>query len=513
MRIPAKSRLAETAFVGAVTVMIMLVALVDRWPTVFYDSGGYYLLGEDVAQSLHLTRKTYALYPDIPPEDVKASAVPDDWGLDGFALGSRSSIYGFLMYVCQRVGTLWLLAAVQALAAAAALHLLWKKTAPLPAWTYPVWAGGLVLSSSVAFFAAFMMPDIFGGISAIGLLLLLVWDDRLRRWQRAAVVVALSFTLACHASNIMIAIVMIPIASGLLWFGGVGPRSLKQRLLWVTIAIFVAICLNGAFLVGVKLRTGRTLHTMPYLTARLLADGPGRTYLYQACDNGVHFALCRFRQAALADADDILWSYDPRYGVMSVANPETEAAILHEQLHFVAGVIAYDPLGVIRAEFHNWWRQLTMFETGEDPILSPDFFLTDSYWETTNFRLLLPGAERCRPLGPGCVSPFEEGIGVIDGLQKYSLIAALVTLAWTARPRSIGRKFTGLRLTTPPMVMASRALLAIVVVNGFISGVLSAPHPHYEARLIWVVPALAFLIWLDKASRVTATPRATEGSS
>jgi hypothetical protein len=61
MRIPAKSRLAETALVGAVTVMMMLVALVDRWPTVFYDSGGYYLLGEDVAQTLHLTRKMYAL--------------------------------------------------------------------------------------------------------------------------------------------------------------------------------------------------------------------------------------------------------------------------------------------------------------------------------------------------------------------------------------------------------------------------------------------------------------------
>jgi hypothetical protein len=502
-------------FVIAATALLMSVALIDGWPTVFYDSGGYYLLGEDVAQTLHLTKKALALYPDTPPDVTPPGQAKDDWGLDRFALGSRSSIYGFLMYACDRIANLWLLIVAQACAAAWILYLLWRKVAPAaPGWSYLAWVAALSAGSSLAFFVAFVMPDVFAGVAGLSVILLMVWGDRLSAAEKAGAWATLVFSLACHTSNPAIVFLLLPVAALVLWRQGVEPVRIGRNTALVAMAVVAAVAANFTFLAGVKLRTGGALHAMPFLAGRLLADGPGRRYLYQACDHGADYALCRFRTAPLDNADDIFWSFDPQHGVMSVTDDQTKLAIVRQQPRFVMGVIAAYPLDVARAELGNFITQLTMFESGYDPISSPDFFLTDSYWKTTNFRKLLPGAEHCRPTGPGCVSPFQAQLEWLKALQGVVLATAVCLLGWQV-VRPLGRASLAGRIDwradSARTVSASLILVAFVFVNGFVSGVLSAPYPRYESRLIWVVPALAGLLpiaWFGQR-RVRASRRAT----
>ena len=52
-------------------------------------------------------------------------------------MGARSPFYGLLLYVTDKIGGAWLLAAVQALIAAWMIYLLWRVAAPQAAhWTY-----------------------------------------------------------------------------------------------------------------------------------------------------------------------------------------------------------------------------------------------------------------------------------------------------------------------------------------------------------------------------------------
>ena len=96
-------KLASVLLVGAV--LLMSTAFLAGRPSVFFDTDGYYLMGENLTQVIKSL-----------PEAIKSRGaslrvpVSDDDQIDIAIMGARSPYYGFLLYLTDKIGGTWLLA-------------------------------------------------------------------------------------------------------------------------------------------------------------------------------------------------------------------------------------------------------------------------------------------------------------------------------------------------------------------------------------------------------------------
>ena len=182
--------------------LLMSTAFAGGRPSVFFDTDGYYLMGENLTQAIK--RLPAALAGD---HKALTTPVSDDDQIDITIMGARSPWYGFFLYVIDHIGGVWLVATVQALVCAWTLYLLWRAAAPEAAeWTYLALMAGLTVGSTLPFFTTFIMPDVFAGVAAAGFVLLTVFPDRLARWEKAGVFALLAFAYVVHASHMLTAI-------------------------------------------------------------------------------------------------------------------------------------------------------------------------------------------------------------------------------------------------------------------------------------------------------------------
>jgi hypothetical protein len=165
--------------------MLLWFSLANGRPSVFADTALYYSQAEYLADAIGLVA------PDdnrLPPGDPTAlPARPGEPNVSALIDGGRSPIYGLFVYLLERAGGLWMVAAAQALMVALALYLLFRAAAPLlgDAW-YLLWMAAICAVTSAPAFSGFIMPDILGGVAGVAGLTILVYWDRLAWPSRAA---------------------------------------------------------------------------------------------------------------------------------------------------------------------------------------------------------------------------------------------------------------------------------------------------------------------------------------
>ena len=101
----------------------------------------------------------------------------------------------------------------------------------------------------------------------------------------------------------------------------------------------------------------------PFLMARLIADGPGYDYLVANCPD-VGLEICTFLPRLPVGSDAFLWSKDPALGVYGAAAPDIRRQLGEEQLSFVLGVLAFDPIGQLKAS-RGFLEQIGRFGLNE----------------------------------------------------------------------------------------------------------------------------------------------------
>ena len=121
-------------------------------------------------------------------------------------MDARSPWYGMYLYGVESLGSLWGLAALQALILSFSLEALYRRLAPARG-SRPGLAGwlgvmaGLCVFSTLPFFVGFAMPDVFIGSGLIGLFLLIArWRD-LSALERAAHLFLVFLAFAFHRAN------------------------------------------------------------------------------------------------------------------------------------------------------------------------------------------------------------------------------------------------------------------------------------------------------------------------
>jgi hypothetical protein len=244
-------------------------------------------------------------------------------------------------------------------------------------------------------------------------------------------------------------------------------------------------------------RTGTQLHRPPFLMARILADGPGRTYLHKVClGPDKPYVICRAVRAPLTRSDDVLWEESPKLGAFNaLKSPDLQLKMEAEENAFVLGAIRNDPGGVFAAAIKNWIDQFTRISS-HDPLRDPRQFLANDYWKTTRLVDLIVDPRQCKPIGPGCTPPFD--MRLVKHWHELVFVLCLLFAGWRlsrpdARAALMDRKAPWSHETVR-LVAVGVILLGMIVLNAGVCGVISGAFSRYQARIVWLAPCAAGLL-------------------
>ena len=459
---------AHALRVIAGALLLMVPILLNGRPFPFTDTATYFQSGYYVIQSF---TDRY-----VPISDFSRSY-----------LGARSPFYGLPLTGLEAIGTLWLVVALQALAAAQMLDMMARAIGGALArtiyWTSII---ALMLVSSLPLFIGFVMPDLSAAFAAIAIALLVFYPERAARWERIGLWIALTAALTFHLTHMFVAVFAMPAALGLHWLLKMPERTKRAVKLGAAFAIGAVAWI---VLAVVNTNLPKPLYSPPFLTARVLADGPGKAYLRHACAaDKDRYVLCVYADKPFNNSDEILWSWSKERGVFATAPHAMRVQLMAEQRRFVLDSILYDPMAQIRASSWAFVKQLAAVGVDEGFKLDAHFWMTyppDFYLKTMAIRVNL-----CPEPLVKCPArlPLEE-ISVWNTV--WVGIASVYLLGWTISAFVTG----GLRNDAEMRLFAAfgAALLFTVIVNAAVCGILSGPFPRYQARIAWLIPALAII--------------------
>jgi hypothetical protein len=485
-------RLTIGAAIVLGAVALMAPCFVAGHPNIFPDTSAYHLIGQWLAEQAGLTFD----------HGFGLMRHRRDLGMFFTMAGARSPYYGLLLFFTTVQGSAWAIVAVQALAASALIALTLRVVLRrLRLRHFAVAIAFLTLASTLPYFVSFVMPDVFLGLGALSAILLLVFFDRLTRPERWSLGVFLAVTLTFHATNAPAILALVLTAVAALVLEALPARPTRAALAIVACGLVVSVGAGALYPVAVQALAHRELSRPPFLTARLLADGPGRVYLRKACvGDAAPFAVCRYRALPLTDANDILWSMNPRKGAFEPADHATRLTMTREEPRFVAAVIAAYPVVTLERLAMDSVNELTQVSV-LDTLGYSDRALIGA---GPHFKPLIDAVRFCIRRPSYCnTTPAQE---VSEDVLRGTLIACALYLAARLALRAFEvRLWLHRAPLSPRLAAAVVGVFVLMVVNALVCGALSGVYARYEMRIAWLVPLFAILAFLE-----TRTPSVAE---
>jgi hypothetical protein len=484
-----KTSVTLAALVGA-TLLLMWPAFYNHQPFFFSDTTAY-IRGVDAAMV-----KLFGVSSAWTQQESDLSSNPGHMAQDGHisqdghmaqdktVLAGRSVFYGTLVYLGDRSGGEWLCIGIQALVVVLALFGLLRMLG-LQTWPHLIGLVAVLAAfTPLPLYASFLLPDVFTGLTILACALLLTWDLRRHRPMALGWFALLSASLTFHTTHALLAVLMAGVGLVLyLW-----RRSLvvPRGLVAIAGALVIAYLCGTAFTVGVTRLSGQPPLTPPFLMARLIDDGPGYDYLRDTCP-GSGFQACRFVERLPMQSDQFLWSRDPKIGAFAVADPGVRRALSREQYRFALAVFAHEPLAQTAVSLRNALEQAFLLKLTEFEYTPED---------KTTFAVKVPAGY----FASMQTTPAYTGKMPILALSVLSYTSAAVGLAFLLFCFYSGRY----RRARPPQQFMTLACWVLfgVFANAAVCGVLSGPHDRYQARVIWLIPAMALIAyWQTRRQR------------
>lgn len=443
---PPARRLAAPLRRALSVAAVLLGAALMAWPAVL---NGYPLVFIDSVSYLGQT-----LFPEWP------------W--------DKTPAYGAFLHGFHWGWSLWLALAGQALILS---HLLWVAQRAARGGITPLAhiavCAGMAALTSLPWFTATLMPDVFAGVAPLCLLLLGLARERLSRAEAAWLTLLGAFAVAAHLSH-------LPTALALVVFIAVAMRGVMAPLR-ATLPIAIAV---GALVGANAWAFGKpTLspHGAVFLLARLQADGPAARTIRFACPRaGWH--LCGFAARMPMDSDHFLWSAEGPPNRQPNGTPISMGAmrLAPEAAAIVGRTLRERPGEVAAAMARNTLAQAGMVEVGD----------------TLGNRHLAASARRAIAVLPaGELAAFDAGAqmrGELAGLAAPYLLPHRAVLLGSLALLLVALVLALARRDRVRFALVAGLLLAVGV-NAFATGALSAPVDRYGARIVWLLPLAAVL--------------------
>jgi len=357
-------------------------------------------------------------------------------------------------------------------------HILWLTQRVVQGQASPLWhmalCGFAALATTAPFSASLLMPDIFAPIVALGLFLLGFGGAVLGWLERAYLVALVALGIAAHLAHLPLALGLCGVALLLcLW-------RYPARLLAMALPVVLAM---AALFVTNAIGHGRfalSPYGASFMLARLQEDGPATALLKARCPDAGWY-LCTFTDRLPMPANDFLWASDSPVNRDATGQPRFLGGMMlaPEAGQIVAETLRADPLGVARAMAGNALVQLGSFDIGDT--------LDDAHFTVA----IRPRIEQ--GFSAGELAAFDQSrqtqgvlknaLTPLNPIHLLVVLLALPMLGWAAW-RGQG-----------PRLAFALFMLAAVLGNALICGGLSAPHPRYGARIMWLLPVAAMLFW------------------
>jgi len=436
-------------------------AFLSGFPLMYPDTPAYLLAGRRVAAAILLNHRS-SYY------------------------GGRSLIYSLGIFPFHLDRTVWPVAALQCLLTSWLLWLVFRSISPRKSWIhFLILIALLSLLSSLSWFGSFIMPDILGPDLYLCIFLLVFAPDTISRAERVALYLISWWAIVSHATHLLIVIALCCALTAVAIFKQIPLRRYlaiaAELAIIIVLAVGAQISLN-AFLYGQPSLGG---DRPPFLTARLVADGPGRWYLEKHCPES-GWEMCRYVNNLSGSSNRFLWSQD---GVWVNATLSSRKLILSQDQSLAIAIFRAYPREQFVQSLNNFLRQLVTFDLGGfGPHFTIDMELSKAlpkaqwlYFESRQAHNQLPR---------------RLFYWIQHGAVVASLVGLAILLPWFLRSRPM-------RLIALGFVIA-----AAIVANALFTSTLSTVDGRFGSRAIWLVPFFAVLCILQIAvlhRRATST--------
>lgn len=483
---------------GAIASVLMLTwpALVNGGAFFFPDTGTYLRSADAIVGELTGLHSEWsdrrALYVDSPQERAapasqnqppSAAAEPAEAGPLHPVLLGRSIYYGLAVFP---LIVLFGSAAAALFQGGLAVLTIWLCLAAfgcersrMPAMLL-LTSAALASLTSLPFFVSMLMPDVFAGFAiALGVSAAVGWHRLVRR-ERLCLAILLVFSAMGHSSHVLL---LVALAGATLLATFLTSGKGRIAVVLMVLAATGGILGEQAFVHAVAHRLGEAPIRPPFLTARLINDGPGYRLLTTRCPE-IGLTACRFVDRMPSDSDNFLWSRDPREGVFSTESLAVQRDLARQDTRFAIETVKHDPVGVATSSLHSIGRQvgLTDLNLFNYAIMSTDD-LSSSIPEP--FASEIRNSRYGRATMPVAFSRWAN---------LATAIGAVLFLSAVALGRTRERPVAAVRT-------AAALILAAVALNAAITGALSKPHDRYNVRVIWVLQLATLAILASRSPR------------
>lgn len=467
------------------------VFAVNGRPLFYFDTVGYISQGHSALRQLGIRGESPLSVRVAKLEAEKAAnaaaghVAPDMAEIDAENTvdGSRSSVYALAAGIAARMQFLEGLIFLNVAAVLIALWLPMRVAArrwglPVPvsqAVAMPVIVASL---GSLPFFIAYLMPDTFAPVLLLTVATLTVFARHMRPWEILIAVALGSTAIVSHLSHLAIGVLMVP-ASALV------SVILSRRRWWLPPALVLVIVGIGfaeqsALRSAAKAMSDSEVVIKPYITARLIQDGPGMTYLETHCPDD-DIPTCKLH-AALQWSDDpyritathIVFETSARLGSFRLMTPEDQKAVADDQIGFFFDVLADQPMATVMAFLKNTFIQSGWVAVDltipTDKIVAQNKDVTGLAFSTFDH---------------GRITRDTGWLGPLTTWHEiFYVLSLLVIVALVLLPRRVPGEVKALA------VMVILGILA----NALVCGGISQPSTRYGARVVWLLPLIATVL-------------------
>jgi hypothetical protein len=437
--------------VAVLTPLLLWPTLLNHHPYLFWDSYGYFTQGRDYWQVM-----AGFLGLGLVPPEAEAGWIGAAGRMLVLDPAIRSVSYSLVFWPVAVLGGFWLTVTVNAAVAVYTVDVALDRLLGLSFPRRVAVLVGLAALSSVSWFASYVMPDLFGGLMILGMAVLVFAWDRLAGTQRVALMALVALGASFHAANLPLALALVVTAAVL-------APARRLAIAWrLGLPVVVAVLLLAGLGWLAFGRPSLAPKSPPFLLARQVEDGPTIPYLRDNCGRE-DWALCPHLGSLWDNAQDFLWSPVNSYWAWEDLRDRLRA----EEKALVLRAALARPGMQLRASAANTLDQLVRFGL-DDLVLGRGALIEpQDYWFTYQWD----------------VPVRKYGLGGFSALIYATVTLSLVVILWAAWPSR--------ERSRPAFPRAAWFLLAGIVLNAAVCGILSGPYHRYQARVAWLVPMLA----------------------
>ncbi|MEM1129225.1 MAG: hypothetical protein AAGH83_01755 [Pseudomonadota bacterium] len=420
-------------------------------------------------------------------------------GADTTVTTGRSIFYGIVAWASLYTTKLWGLVIFQAFLTAGVLSII-VSLLRLPAVYLLIAAAFVACLSPASLFVGMAMPDFLAPLTVLCFALIIPFAQRLSTAEIVFLLGTVTFAMLSHKSHLALGAVLL-LGSAILWpLLGLGQKYAWRGIRLACLPFVAVLGLNLAVEVAADRIFGVSFTSRPHLTAHLIDDGPGSDWVKEHCGapagaadpNSHDLAICDHRQTLPTEWRNFLFAKDPAVGVYvaSTTTPAQQRALSEQDTQFAIEVFKNDPMGTVSFAVTEFAAQLLRFEGSGVPLSAVEVGRMDHLFPPRISDMAIDsrfgGADQ-----PLILFDRLTVIGVAFGM---AVMVFSLAMGMTGRGPFVSNVASadqdGADIVRPLVIF----MVAGVVINAAVCGILAAPYDRFQARIIFLVPLAGLLL-------------------